>query len=264
MSNNARWRKVVSADPRSRALPPPPSRRARIPDPMTSFVSSRARLSETPTGRGEACPYPECPHDPAGGLHGTWHGVQCRELRAWRSGSRRTTYRRVTNHIPEWGLPGHLPESLCLFEMLEEPTPDGTSSRESFRPALAASRTSVRSTSRTTSSPGRSQMGQPEELIEFEVDGNQPPGLHPEGLPKDAEWCGDCWSTCPSYDPSGSHDCNSCLGPRTQIGTSYENNSLWQGAPTSPTSRVPVGDLQGGVRAARWRRRPSCSSRSSP
>ena len=47
-------------------------------------------------------------------------------------------------------------------------------------------------------------------VVEFEVDGNELlAGCIPEGLPKDAEWCGECWSTCPSYDPyCGAYDCN--------------------------------------------------------
>ena len=31
------------------------------------------KVFESWTGRGEACPYPECPHDPCGDdWHGTW------------------------------------------------------------------------------------------------------------------------------------------------------------------------------------------------
>lgn len=34
------------------------------------------KVFESWTGRGEGCPYPECPHDPCGeDWHGTWHGM---------------------------------------------------------------------------------------------------------------------------------------------------------------------------------------------
>ena len=54
------------------------------------------------------------------------------------------------------------------------------------------------------------EWGNLKKVVEFEVDGNELlAGCIPEGLPKDAEWCGECWSTCPSYDPyCGAYDCN--------------------------------------------------------
>ena len=203
---------------------------------MTSFVSTRARTKfETWTGRGEACPYPECPHDPCGeDWHGTWHGVQCRELQGvaqWKLPD--NVYRRVTNmHIPEWGLPGHLPESLCLFEMLEELDFD-ENEFEGELPACVGCLPHLREIdiedNKFTGSIPR-EWGNLKNLVEFEVDGNQLlGGCIPEGLPKDAEWCGDCWSTCPSYDPyCGSYDCNSCVSwtKDPEIGTSYENTRL--------------------------------------
>ena len=78
------------------------------------------KVFETWTGRGPDCPFPECPHDPCGeDWHGTWHGVQCRELQGVKQWTLpENVYRRVTNmHIPEWGLPGHLPESVSISSL---------------------------------------------------------------------------------------------------------------------------------------------------
>ena len=42
---------------------------------MSDNNGSWKKVFESWTGRGEACPYPECPHDPCGeDWHGTWHG----------------------------------------------------------------------------------------------------------------------------------------------------------------------------------------------
>ena len=193
------------------------------------------KVFETWTGRGEACPYPECPHDPCGeDWHGTWHGVQCRELQGvaqWKLPE--NVYRRVTNmHIPEWGLPGHLPESLCLFEMLEELDFD-ENAFEGELPACVGCLPHLREIdiedNKFVGTIPR-EWGNLKNLVEFEIDGNELlAGCIPEGLPKDAEWCGDCWSTCPSYDPyCGAYDCNSCVSwtKDPEIGTSYENTRI--------------------------------------
>lgn len=193
------------------------------------------KVFESWTGRGEDCPYPECPHDPCGeDWHGTWHGVQCREMQGeaqWRLPE--NVYRRVTNmHIPEWGLPGHLPESLCLFEKLEELDFDENEFEGSL-PACVGCLPFLREIdiedNKFTGTIPR-EWGNLNNLVEFEIDGNELlAGCIPEGLPKDAEWCGDCWSTCPSYDPyCGSYDCNSCVAwtKDPEIGTSYENTRI--------------------------------------
>mmetsp|Transcript_30713 Transcript_30713/g.65817 ORF Transcript_30713/g.65817 Transcript_30713/m.65817 type:complete len:415 (-) Transcript_30713:996-2240(-) len=173
--------------------------------------------------------------DPCGAdWHGEWHGVQCRELQGVKQWTLPdNVYRRVTNmHIPEWGLPGHLPESLCLFEMLEELDFD-ENEFEGTLPACVGCLPHLREIdiedNKFTGTIPR-EWGNLKNLVEFEIDGNELlAGCIPEGLPKDAEWCGDCWSTCPSYDPyCGSYDCNSCVEwtKDPEIGTSYENTRI--------------------------------------
>ena len=142
-------------------------------------------------------------------------------------------YRRVTNmHIPEWGLPGTLPESLCLFEKLEELDFD-ENAFEGTLPACVGClpflrEIDIEDNKFTGTIP--KEWGNLNKLVEFEIDGNELlAGCIPEGLPKDAEWCGDCWSTCPSYDPyCGSYDCNSCVSwtKDPENGTSYENTRI--------------------------------------
>ncbi|QDZ18637.1 hypothetical protein HOP50_02g11410 [Chloropicon primus] len=173
--------------------------------------------------------------DPCGAdWHGEWHGVQCRELQGVKQWTLPdNVYRRVTNmHIPEWGLPGHLPESLCLFEMLEELDFD-ENEFEGTLPACVGCLPHLREIdiedNKFTGTIPR-EWGNLKNLVEFEIDGNELlAGCIPEGLPKDAEWCGDCWSTCPSYDPyCGSYDCKSCVSwtKDPEIGTSYENTRI--------------------------------------
>mmetsp|Transcript_1993 Transcript_1993/g.4530 ORF Transcript_1993/g.4530 Transcript_1993/m.4530 type:complete len:407 (+) Transcript_1993:318-1538(+) len=202
---------------------------------MSDNNGSWKKVFESWTGRGEACPYPECPHDPCGeDWHGTWHGVQCRELQGVKQWTLPdNVLRRVTNlHIPEWGLPGSLPESVCLFEMLEELDFD-ENAFEGTLPACVGCLPHLREIdiedNKFTGTIPK-EWGNLDGLIEFEIDGNQLlAGCIPEGLPKDAEWCGDCWSTCPQYDPyCGAYDCNSCVTwtKDPEIGTSYENTRI--------------------------------------
>jgi len=121
---------------------------------------------------------------------------------------------------------------LCLFEMLEELDFD----ENEFEGALPACvgclpnlrEIDIEDNKFTGTIP--KEWGNLHKLIEFEIDGNELlAGCIPEGLPKDAEWCGDCWSTCPSYDPyCGAYDCKSCVEwtKDPEIGTSYENTRI--------------------------------------
>lgn len=135
-------------------------------------------------------------------------------------------------HIPEWGLPGTLPESLCLFEKLEELDFD-ENAFEGTLPACVGCLPNLREIdiedNKFTGTIPK-EWGNLHGVIEFEIDGNQLlAGCIPEGLPKDAEYCGECWSTCPSYDPyCGAYDCKSCVSwtKDPEIGTSYENTRI--------------------------------------